>query len=564
MDAPIWKLAEPREEAGQLAAEFGIPLPIAQILVNRRITESESAQRFLYGSTADLYNPHLMGGMKKAVERVLGAIERSEKILIFGDYDVDGVLSVVMLHKALESLGADVGYFIPERLKEGYGLKDGHIEVATGRGAHLVISVDCGIKANGFVRKAKEKGIDVIITDHHLPGPELPGALAILNPLVPGSDYPDKNLAGVGVVFKLIQALFERRGKKARLRHYLKLVSIGTISDVAQLKGENRIFVKQGLKELTDVSNIGLKSLIEVCGLKGKKILEGDVGFRIGPRLNAAGRMENADLAVKLFFSESREDALPLARILDRLNSERQTTEDKIYAEAHERVRMKDLDKRYKILIMGNEEWHPGVIGIVASKLKDTFYRPVILFSYGDGKARGSGRSISEFSLINCLEECRNYFLTYGGHELAVGCTLERERLPAFKQAANAVADSRIRDEDIRRKIPIDARLHFKDIAGSFLEYFSLLSPFGVGNPHPVFLAEGAEVLNPPQGLKEGKHAKFLLRESGQVLEAIGWDKGEWTGSVRKGDRVDVAYGLQFSSYRGEEKLYLSLAGLRK
>jgi single-stranded-DNA-specific exonuclease len=564
MDESIWKLSEPREEAGQLAAELGIPLPIAQILINRRITEPESARRFLYGSIDDLYDPHLMAGMKEAVDRVLGAIERGEKILIFGDYDVDGVLSVVMLHKALESLGADVGYFIPERLKEGYGIKDEHVEVATGRGAHLVISVDCGIKANGFVRKAKEKGIDVIITDHHLPGPELPDALAILNPLVPSSNYPDKNLAGVGVAFKLIQALLERKGKTAQLRHYLKLVSIGTISDVAKLKGENRIFVKQGLKELGDVSNIGLKSLIDICGLKGKKISEGDVGFRIGPRLNAAGRMKNADLAVKLFFSESMKDALPLARILDKLNSERQTTEEKIYTEAYERVKMKDFDKRYKILIMGNEEWHPGVIGIVASKLKDTFYRPVILFSYGDGKARGSGRSISEFSLIDCLKECQNYFLTYGGHELAVGCTLERERLPAFKQAANAVAESRITDEDIRRKIPIDARLGFKDISDSFLECLSLLSPFGVGNPRPAFLTEGAEVLSPPQSLKEGKHAKFLLRQSGRILEAIGWGKGEWTSRVRKGDRIDVAYGFQFSSYRGEEKLYLSLAGLRK
>jgi single-stranded-DNA-specific exonuclease len=562
MDESLWILAPPREEAERLASELGIPLAIARILVNRKITEPQGAHNFLYGSLDQLHDPYLMSGMAEAVGRVVRAIDFGEKILIFGDYDVDGVLSVVMLHRALESLGANVDYFIPERLKEGYGIKDEHMAVAVERGVHLVISVDCGIKATGFVRKARARGIDVIITDHHFPGPELPEALAILNPVLQSSNYPDRSLAGVGVVFKLIQALLEQKGKEAFVRHYMKLVSIGTISDIAELKGENRLFVKFGLRELEDVSNVGLKSLIEICGLKGKRISGSDVGFRIGPRINAAGRMGMTELAVRLFFSTSLEESTAIVRRLDELNSKRQRTEETIYTQAFDRVKKNALDQNYKILILGCEEWHRGIIGIVASRLKDDFCRPVILFSYDDGKAYGSGRSITEFSLIDCLEECRSLFLTYGGHPLAVGCSLERTRLSAFKEAANAVAHSRIADEQMTRKVRIDTRLEFQEITASFLEYFSLLQPFGAGNPQPVFLAEGADVVGPPQNL-QGRHAKFLLRQGGRTFEALGWDRGDWAESVRKGDRVNIAYSLQFSTYLGEEKLYLSLESLR-
>ncbi|MDP2915929.1 MAG: single-stranded-DNA-specific exonuclease RecJ [Candidatus Aminicenantes bacterium] len=570
MDGATWKMRPSEEkDAARLAAELGIPPPIARILANRKISDPESARRFLYGTIEDLHDPYLMAGMKEAVERIFQAIERGEKILIFGDYDVDGVLSVVMLHKALEDLGAQVDYFIPERLKDGYGIKDEHIEVAAERGARLVISVDCGVKSNGFVRAARERGIDVIITDHHLPGEELPAALAVLDPVLESSGYPDRNLAGVGVAFKLIQALLghaqpDPNKRLALLRSYMKLVAIGTVADVAKLTGENRIFVKQGLKELGHVSNIGLKSLIEVAGLTGKKISEGDIGFRLGPRINAAGRMENADIAVKLFFSESSEAAADLAGRLDRKNTERQATEERIYKQARGRVTKNALDKRYKILILGCEEWHRGIIGIVASKLKEAFGRPVILFSYDDGTAYGSGRSISEFSLINCLHECRDLFLTYGGHELAAGCTLRTDDLPAFKNAANAVADSQITDEHLQRKVVIDAKLDFADIDEPFLEYLALLSPFGVGNPRPLFLSEDVEVVGPPRLLKNGKHAKFLLGQNGRTFEALGWDKGAWADGVRSGDRVRVAFGLQSSTYLGQEQLTLTLAGMKK
>jgi len=572
MDGAIWRMKPVDEQAAaRLAAELEIPPPIARILVNRKMADAESARKFLHGSIDDLHDPFLLSGMEKAVERILQAVGRGEKILIFGDYDVDGVLSVVMLIDVLKWIGAHADYFIPERLKDGYGIKDDHVRIAEERDAKLVVSVDCGIKSNGFVKAARERGIDVIVTDHHLPGDELPPALAVLDPVLESAGYPDRSLAGVGVAYKLLQALLERAklspeqiaSKQARLLSYMKLVSIGTVSDVAKLKGENRIFVKQGLKGLENITNEGLKSLINVAGLSGKKITEGDIGFRIGPRINAAGRMKNADIAVKLFFSGSDEAALHAA-LLDQLNAERQASEERIYKQAYERIAKGALVDRHKILILGCPTWHRGIIGIVASKLKDAFGRPVILFSFADGTAYGSGRSISEFSLINCLHECGSLFLTYGGHELAAGCTLRLDDLPAFKQAANAVAEARITDEHLRRKIEIDAKLDFAEIDASFRKSLGLLAPFGVGNPRPVFVSEDVEVVGAPRLLKNGRHVKFVLGQSGRTLEAIGWDRGSWADGVRRGDRVSVAYGLQYSTYLGLDQWTMNLAGMRK
>jgi single-stranded-DNA-specific exonuclease len=562
MDESIWKLADPGPAADLLAVQLGIPLPIARILANRKIADPETARRFLHGTLDDLHDPYLMAGMEAAADRVFAAIEAGQPILIFGDYDADGILAMVMLHKALTTLGARVEHFIPERLRDGYGLKDEHIAVAAERGARLVISVDCGIKAEGFVRKARELGIDVIITDHHLPGAALPEALAVLDPVLESSGYPDRSLAGVGVAYKLIQALFVRAGKTGQLRHYLKLVAIGTISDIAALRGENRILVRQGLRELDEVANVGLRGLIEVSGLSGKRISEGDVGFRIGPRINAAGRMGSTELAVRLFFTESAVEALDIARQLDRLNGKRQKEEDRIYTQALARIRDRGWE-RYRILILGCEEWSRGIVGIVASRLKEAFSRPVILFAYDDGKAHGSGRSISEFSLIDCLEECREHFLSYGGHKYAIGCTLARDSMPAFRLAATRVAEERITDEHLRRKVRIDTPLEFTDLTPAFLDLLDLLGPFGVENPRPVFLTEGAEVVGRPRKLKDS-HIKFLVRHRGRLMDAIGWQKGEWFTKIALGDRFDLAYTLQSSSYLGEESLYLSLEAMRR
>lgn len=545
-----------------MAADLGVPIPIAQILVNRKITDAEEAHRFLRGSLDDLHDPYLMQGMRDAVSRLRKAVSRGEIILIFGDYDVDGVLSVVILKKALESLGARVEYFIPDRIKHGYGLKEKHIRVVQEKKASLVVSVDCGVKALDFVKKSGEIGVDVIITDHHQPGPTLPQAAAVLNPVLEDSGYPDKSLAGVGVVFKLIQALLEEEGKKAAIPHYLKLVSIATVADIAPLKKENRIFVKHGLNGLKRVSNKGLTSLLEVCGLSGKSVNIGDVGFRIGPRINAAGRMGKAELAVDLFFSDSEEECRKLTAYLNERNAERQAVEKRILSQALAIITSRSLESRYKLLILGCEEWHRGVIGIVSSKLKDQFYRPVILFSYQDGRAFGSGRSIKEFPLIDCLDKNKQFFLNYGGHPMAAGCEVERSNLTNLKEAINRYAHSYIKDEDMKRKIRIDTRLSFQDIDVSFLDNLSKLSPFGVGNPRPVFLSENVELTAEPRKIKD-RHSKMLVGQNGRNFELLGWGKPDLSDIFHKGDRIDLVYSLQFSEFLGEERLNFSLEDIR-
>jgi single-stranded DNA-specific DHH superfamily exonuclease len=492
MNAAKWEVHPPRPEADALAAALSIPLPIARVLVIRKILTAEAARAFLYGGLGGLHDPYMMKGMDRAVGRVLEAIARGEKILVFGDYDVDGVLSTVMLIKALTTLGADVSYFIPERLTDGYGIKDGHVDIPVQRGAGLVISVDCGVKAVEFTARAKAKGIDVIITDHHRPGEALPDAVAVLDPVLPDSGYPDGGLAGVGVTFKLIQALLEKGGKGAGLPHYMKLVSIGTVADVAELKGENRLFVKFGLEGLRNVANMGLRNLIEAC----------------------------------------------------------------------ERIEKRELDRRYKCLVLGSPEWHRGVIGIVASKLKDRFNRPVVLFAYEDGKASGSGRSIPDVPLIDLLEDCRHLFLSYGGHRLAVGCTLAVERMAEFRETLNPLADARIAEDSLTKKIKIDGPLEFAAVDERFLEAMALLVPFGVGNPKPLFMAENVEVISDPQ-LLQRKHVKFLARQNGRVLEVLGWDKSDLRNVLRRGSRVKLAFSLMTSEYLGERKVSLSIEDLK-
>ena len=562
MNRGRWEVAPPLPEADLLAAELGIPLPIARVLTNRNILSAEAAETFLSGTLKDLHDPFLMKGMDRAVTRLEEAIRNNEKILIFGDYDVDGVLSVVIPLKALAGLGGDVDYFIPERLKEGYGIKESHVRIAKERGARLVVSVDCGIKAVDFTAKAREAGVDVIITDHHRPGDALPEPVALLNPVLEGSGYPFSSLAGVGVVFKLLQALLEKRGKSAQLEHYAKLVAIGTIADVADLRGENRLLVKSGLKGLEKVSNRGLRCLLDECGLLDKKVSEGDVGFRIAPRINAAGRMGAAVDAVRLFFSDNDAESVRLARRLSELNSLRQKEEDKIYSEALKRVQEGSLDRRYRMLVLGCETWHRGIIGIVASKLKDYFYRPVLLFTYEDGKAHGSGRSISEFSLIECLNACRDIFLDYGGHPLAVGCVLPRERMGLLRERINQVAGARLKDSDLLKKVKIDTRLDLAEIQASFIDCYSRLAPFGVGNPKPTFLSEGVEVVGPPKIL-QGKHLKFVARQNDRMIEVLAWDRKDWFGEVREGGCLDVVYSLRSSTFLGAEKTSLSLEAFR-
>ena len=562
MDETRWILAPEHPGSGSLAAELGLPESLARVLAARGISDAAAGRAFLFGGLETLHDPLLMKGMAVAVERIEKAVRDREKILVFGDYDVDGVLSVVMLVRALRTLGAEVDHYIPERLLDGYGIKERHAEVAAEKGARLVVSVDCGIKAVAFVERAREMGIDVVVTDHHRPGEVLPAAAAVLDPVLADAGYPDRDLAGVGVVFKLIQTLLGRAGRSAAAVHYLKLVAIGTVADVAALRGENRVFVKAGLRTMGAAANPGLKALLDSCALGGRPATEGDLGFRLGPRINAAGRMGRSELAVRLFFSESDEECRAIVGELEALNGLRQRTEEKILNEARALVEEGGLDKKYRCLILGSDDWHRGVIGIVASKLKDLYHRPVVLFSYEDGRAYGSGRSISECALIELFDACRDHFLAYGGHRLAAGCTLARENMAAFRAAMNALAEERLDDEALRRKQRLDAPLELGTIDAKFLEAYRLFAPFGVGNPKPVFLASGVEVAAEPRILKN-KHLKVLVRQNGRAFEALAWDRAAWAPRFRPGSRLDLAFALDLSEYLGRPQVSLVLDDIR-
>lgn len=555
-------MAPPDPEAWILAQELNLPHEIATILVNRGLRSASEAAFFLYGGLNELHDPFLMKGMKEAVERIRRAIDRKEKIIIFGDYDVDGILSVVMMVKALGLLGGRVEYFIPERMKDGYGLKLHHLENILQMKADLLISVDCGIKAVDFVREARANGLEVIITDHHHPGERLPEGVAILNPVLESSGYPDRNLAGVGVVFKLIQALFLRLGINQDLSHFLKLVSIGTVADVSELKGENRILVREGLKKLKEARTPGLRSLLDGSGLNNRKLNEADLGFRLGPRINAAGRLGMTEIALQLFFSESPEECNSLVKKLNELNSARQRIEEKILKEAVEKIEARQLHQKYRLLVLGSENWHRGVIGIVASRVKEIFYRPVILFAYENGLAFGSGRSVPELSLIDLVNECADLCQNFGGHKQALGCTLSYDRLPEFKERINSLARARVTEELLERKLRIDCRLNFSSLSPSFLEFYSKLLPFGVGNPRPVFIAEEADILGQPS-VVQNRHLKFWARQSGRVFEVMAWDKARCWPNLRRGSCLDLAYSLQFSDYRGKRQITLALEDLR-
>ncbi len=557
-----WIVKPVLPEAQVLRDELGLPPVIAGILAGRGIKTPEEARRFLYSTTADLNDPGLFRDMGKAVERILKAVDGKEKILVFGDYDVDGVLSVVMLLRALGALGADADYFVPDRLSDGYGIKGYHAEVIREKGASLVISVDCGIRDIEFAEKAAALGIDLIITDHHMPGGSLPECAAILDPVLEDSGYPERNLAGVGVAFKLIQALLKARGREADIPHYLKLVCIGTVADVVELKGENRIFVKYGMESLSAVGNNGLKSLLEACGLSGKKVSEGDLGFRIGPRINAAGRMGQTDLAVRLFLSRDHDEIDSLVKQIEKLNSKRQTTEETILNQAREKIVANGLADKYRCIILGSEEWHRGVIGIVASKLKDQFHRPVILLSYENGNAYGSGRSVSGIPLIGLLEGCADVFTSYGGHKYAVGCTLSRDKVPEFRTLMNDLAGRSITDEMLVRKTVVDSVLDLEAIDGRFLEAYGRLFPFGVGNPRPLFLAEKVEVAGAPR-LMKGKHIKFLGRQGNRVFEVIGWDMAEAAEKLVQGTKFDLVYTINQNEFRGESRTDLIIEDYR-
>src|SRR5215470_7593007 len=522
---PKWdRIASDEAAAARLAAALNVAPIVARLLCQRGFSDPELAARFLNPSLDHLHDPMMLADMPTAVDRILAAIERKEKIAIHGDYDVDGVTSTVILRRALELLGADVVHFIPERLKDGYGLQPVALERLHADGVSLAISVDCGIRGAEAARRARELGLDLIITDHHEPDTELPPALAVINPKRHDCNYPDKYLAGVGVALKLVQALCRRSGRDSWLPGFLKVAAIGTLADVVPLVGENRVIAKLGLDLLSrGPHKVGLRSLLEVAGLTGKTIDSYHISFLVAPRVNAAGRMSTPDIATRLLLASDEamgEEVRALALQLDGENVRRQEEEAEILAVARKIVQTDpDIGAR-TVLVVAGDGWHRGVIGIVASKLVDAFHRPAIVLSVEDGIAHGSCRSISKFDMLGALERCAHLFIRFGGHRQAAGLALEASRIKDLRFAVNVVADEILGPEDLMPRLRIDGDLTFRAITGDVAYGVSSLAPFGAGNPRPVFAARRVEIIDGPRKLKE-RHLKMALRQDGRIFRAI-------------------------------------------
>ena len=569
MISPRWDLQPCDDPASErLAAVLGIAPIVARLLCQRGLGDPETAQRFLNPSLDHLHDPLLLADMRVAVDRIMAAIERKERIAIHGDYDVDGITSTVILRRALEMLGADVVHFIPERLKDGYGLQPVAIERLHADGVALVVSVDCGIRGAEAARRARELGVDLIITDHHEPDAELPPALAVINPKRRDCSYPDKYLAGVGVALKLVQALCRRADRDGWMPGFIKVAAIGTLADVVPLVGENRVIAKLGLDLLTrGPHKIGLRSLLDISGLTGKTIDSYHISFLLAPRVNAAGRMSTPDIATRLLLAADEamaEEVRQLAMTLDGENLKRQEEEADILAAAKKIVQTDpDIGAR-SVLVVAGDGWHRGVIGIVASKLVDAFHRPAIVLSVEDGVAHGSCRSISKFDMLGALERCAHLFMRFGGHRQAAGLALEASRIKELRLAVNAVADETLGPDDLMPRLRIDGDLTFRGITGDVAYGVASLAPFGAGNPRPVFAARRVEIIDGPRKLKE-RHLKMALKQDGRIFRAIAWRAAERHDYLTEHKAaLDVAFSLEQNQYNGETFVELTLADLRQ
>ncbi|HUK18410.1 MAG TPA: single-stranded-DNA-specific exonuclease RecJ [Bryobacteraceae bacterium] len=522
-----------------------------RVLARRGLTDSAAIERFLHPSLADLHDPLALKDMPQAVERLRQAIAAGEKILIYGDYDVDGTTSVVLLTKAIELAGGRASYHVPHRLKDGYGMRSDVVEAAAEAGTRLIVSVDTGIRAAEVVRHASGLGIDVIVTDHHLPEHELPPALAVLNPNRPDCSYPEKNLCGAGVAFKLAQALLATLDwpleKQRRMAEsLLKLVAIATVADVVPLTGENRVIVKHGLQGLREVRNPGLSALLEVARLGNGPPTARQVAFQIAPRLNAAGRMDKAQDAIELFLTSDPARARELAGRLDQRNTDRQQVE----AEIREICERTAVDESAVGLVYYAENWHRGVIGIVAGRLVEMLHRPVFVLGRNpeDGLAQGSGRSIPAFHLLQALESMADLFVRFGGHEHAAGVTLETARVDEFRERFNAYAAARLAPQDRVPQIEIDALIELSEITERNVAELAALAPFGHGNPPPLLAALEVEVAGPPTVLKE-KHLRVAVRQNRRTLVLKAWNFAARAAELAQGSRIDIAFALEEDSY---------------
>ncbi|MFL6335120.1 MAG: single-stranded-DNA-specific exonuclease RecJ [Pyrinomonadaceae bacterium] len=562
----------PRRAAAQdparPAPDFGVSEVVAGVLAARGVETVEDARALLEPALEQLHDPFLMLGMRAAVERVLRAVDAGERILIYGDYDVDGTTGTVVLRRALSFLGAQTGYHVPHRFTEGYGIRRDVLERAKDEGYSLVISVDCGIRAFEPLEWARANGLDVIITDHHLPDDEegAPPAYAVLNPNQRGCAYPDKHLAGVGVAFKLAHALFRERGREHLVPGFLKVVAIGTVADVAQLTGENRAIVALGLADLPRATNPGLRALMEVAGCgDGTGMRAFDIGFRLGPRINAAGRMDAARAVVELFESKKYEEARALAEHLDARNRERRDVQQQVTERAVAELELTGQEATSVVVVAG-DGWHRGVIGLAASKIAERLQRPAVVISLDeDGVGHGSARSGEGFHMLDALTECADILEAFGGHAHAAGLGVRREHVAELRRRLNQHAARVMHEEggDGRPSLEYDLELSADALNLNLCSELEALEPFGAGWPRPVFVTRGLRVVGEPRVLKE-RHLKFGVEAGGRVQDCIWWGGAERaTATPRPGARIELAYSVEANCWNGNTRLQLVVEDLK-
>lgn len=557
-----WILKEKSFPHGNLATEaLGIDKNIADIMINRGIEEIDDISMYINPSFDFLRNPYLLKGMDKAVKRIKEAISNGEKICIFGDYDVDGVSSTSILKIYFKSIGYPVEYYIPNRLEEGYGLNEDAIRYINKMGTKLIITVDCGITSVAEVELAKSLNMDIIITDHHECQEEVPNAYAVINPKQKSCNYPFKGLCGCGVAFKLIHGLSGDEFKN-NISKYIEILSLATICDVMPILDENRIIVKNGLEMIGNGENIGMRELVKVCGLENNKIRSSHLGFSIGPRINASGRLGYSNLGVELFTTDDAKEAEKLALTMDMKNQERQLIESRIYQEAEEMLTIFPNLKENKVIVLAGENWHHGIIGIVASKLTEKYYKPTILLCIDGNQATGSARSIKGFDMFSSLSECRELIEKFGGHEQAAGLTVSVENIDKLRDKINEIADYELEQEDLIEEIKIEYEIDEEIIDLNFVEKLHTLEPFGMKNPTPYFLLRDCYLKNAYLIGKDKNHLKLNI-EKGKEFECIGFGLSHLISLFEVGDLIDIVFQIDENTFNGSRKVQLLLKDIR-
>ena len=556
-----WQIYQVNEkEIEELQEKYKINKLLSTILSNRGIVKEEQIEKFLEPKRNDFYDPYGMPDMKITVDRIIKAIENQEKTIIYGDYDVDGITSVTVLKSFLEERGLEVGVYIPNRLDEGYGLNKNAIEKISQEGYTLMITVDCGISAIEEVKYASELGIETLITDHHEPGEKLPEALAVVDAKRKDNTYQCRNLAGVGVVFKLIQAISIKLGlEEKEYLKYLDIVCIGTISDIVPLTDENRVIVKLGLKLVQQTKNLGLRSILQATGYN--KIDSIAISFGVAPRINACGRMGHQEEALNLFLSKDINEVNELTQKLNAYNKERQEIEKNIFADAVEQINANNLQEKNTIVLMG-KNWHHGVIGIVSSKITEMYFKPSILLCEEGDIGKGSGRSIPGFDLYEALTKCQKSVDRFGGHAMAIGITIKKDKLEELKNEFEEIAQEN-HIEEIVPILKIDSQINLDEINKEMVESLKELEPFGEENKTPLFLFKNLKI-DSIRALTDGKHLKLTVKENKNIVNAIGFNIGELANEYKIGDKVDIVGNLEINSFNGVDNIQINIKDIMK